>query len=107
VLYPDPLAGYPPQYARDSVPAVTAYPDGFPVPLMEGVSAGTLLGCVSGELGLRHFLESRGHTLVVTSDKCACASAAALAMRFVRFTTARADARTQGRAELRAGEGAA
>jgi formate dehydrogenase len=28
-----------------------------------------LLGCVSGELGLRKFLEDRGHTLVVTSDK--------------------------------------
>ena len=32
-------------------------------------TAGTLLGCVSGELGLRKFLEDRGHTLVVTSDK--------------------------------------
>jgi len=28
-----------------------------------------LLGCVSGELGLRKFLEDGGHTLVVTSDK--------------------------------------
>jgi formate dehydrogenase len=30
---------------------------------------GELLGCVSGELGLRPFLESQGHTLIVTSDK--------------------------------------
>jgi formate dehydrogenase len=30
---------------------------------------GELLGCVSGELGLRKFLERKGHTLVVTSDK--------------------------------------
>ena len=30
---------------------------------------GELLGSVSGELGLRQFLEERGHTLVVTSDK--------------------------------------
>merc|ERR1712166_1339273 len=30
---------------------------------------GELLGCVSGELGLRKFLEDRGHTLVVTDDK--------------------------------------
>ena len=30
---------------------------------------GELLGCVSGELGLRHFLEEAGHTFVVTSDK--------------------------------------
>ena len=28
-----------------------------------------MLGCVSGELGLRKFLEAAGHTLVVTSDK--------------------------------------
>jgi formate dehydrogenase len=27
------------------------------------------LGCVSGELGLRKFLENQGHTLLVTSDK--------------------------------------
>ena len=30
---------------------------------------GELLGCVSGELGLRKFLEENGHELVVTSDK--------------------------------------
>ena len=30
---------------------------------------GELLGSVSGELGLRRFLEGRGHRLVVTSDK--------------------------------------
>ena len=30
---------------------------------------GELLGSVSGELGLRKFLEGAGHTLVVTSDK--------------------------------------
>ena len=30
---------------------------------------GQLLGSVSGELGLRKFLEGLGHTLVVTSDK--------------------------------------
>ena len=28
-----------------------------------------LLGSVSGELGLRKYLESHGHTLIVTSDK--------------------------------------
>lgn len=28
-----------------------------------------MLGNVSGELGLRDYLESNGHTLVVTSDK--------------------------------------
>src|SRR6185436_17263312 len=30
---------------------------------------GQLLGSVSGELGLRSFLESSGHELIVTSDK--------------------------------------
>ncbi len=71
VLYPDPVAGYPPQYARDSIPEVTSYPDGFPAPSLEGSAPGTLLGCVSGALGLREWLQTRGHTLVVTSDKCA------------------------------------
>ena len=33
-----------------------------------------MLGSVSGELGLRAFLESQGHTLVVTSDKEGAAS---------------------------------
>ena len=33
------------------------------------IQPGELLGCVSGELGLRSFLENAGHTLVVTSDK--------------------------------------
>ena len=28
-----------------------------------------MLGSVSGELGLREYLESNGHTLVVTADK--------------------------------------
>eukprot|EP01129_Flabellula_baltica_P001767 TRINITY_DN11686_c0_g1_i1.p1 TRINITY_DN11686_c0_g1~~TRINITY_DN11686_c0_g1_i1.p1 ORF type:complete len:400 (-),score=73.73 TRINITY_DN11686_c0_g1_i1:30-1229(-) len=43
------------------------------VALYEGGEAGrqnpNILGCVENELGLRDFLESRGHTLVVTSDK--------------------------------------
>jgi len=41
--------------------------------LYEGGEAGkrnkNILGCVQNELGLRQFVESRGHTLVVTSDK--------------------------------------
>lgn len=71
VLYDDPLTGYPPKYARDSIPKITKYPDGQNTPTPSGVDfrPGDLLGCVSGELGLRKFLEGRGHTLVVTSDK--------------------------------------
>ncbi|MFH8982126.1 NAD-dependent formate dehydrogenase [Streptomyces varsoviensis] len=71
VLYPDPVDGFPPKYARDGIPAVTGYPDGQTTPTPEAVdfTPGELLGSVSGELGLRTFLEERGHTLVVTSDK--------------------------------------
>ena len=71
VLYPDPVGGYPPAYARDSIPVLRAYPDGQTLPTPEAIdfTPGELLGCVSGELGLRPFLEAAGHTLVVTSDK--------------------------------------
>jgi len=41
----------------------------LPTPSKTYYKPGELLGCVSGELGLRNFLESRGHKLVVTSDK--------------------------------------
>jgi len=70
-LYPDPVGGYPPKYARDDIPEITGYADGQTTPTPEGIdfTPGELLGCVSGELGLRKFLEDRGHTLVVTSDK--------------------------------------
>lgn len=71
VLYPDPAKGHPTSYARDSVPDIKAYPDGqiAPTPNAIDFTPGELLGDVSGELGLRSFLEAAGHTLVVTSDK--------------------------------------
>ncbi|VVM07032.1 NAD-dependent formate dehydrogenase [Methylacidimicrobium tartarophylax] len=71
VLYDDPVKGYPPVYARETVPAIERYPDGQTVPNPERVDfqPGELLGSVSGALGLRRFLEERGHSLVVTSDK--------------------------------------
>ncbi len=71
VLYPDPVTGYPPVYARDSIPVIHGYPGGqtLPTPSKIDFTPGELLGCVSGELGLRKFLESGGHQLVVTSDK--------------------------------------
>eukprot|EP01134_Creolimax_fragrantissima_P004936 CFRG4936T1 len=67
-LYPDPQI-YPPKYARDSIPDVglEACPSN-PWTRREFIP-GELLGSVSGELGLRKWLEARGHTLVVTSDK--------------------------------------
>jgi formate dehydrogenase len=71
VLYPDPVDGYPPKYARDDIPKITHYPDGMTTPTPSAIDfkPGELLGSVSGELGLRKFLEKAGHTLVVTSDK--------------------------------------
>src|SRR5512132_1066759 len=71
VLYDDPIDGYPPKYARDNIPKITKYPDGqtAPTPSKIDFKPGELLGSVSGELGLRKFLEDAGHTLVVTSDK--------------------------------------
>ena len=61
----------PEQYARDDLPKLDKYPDGMTLPSPKGIdfNPGELLGCVSGELGLRKFLEDAGHTLVVTSDK--------------------------------------
>jgi formate dehydrogenase len=71
VLYPDPRDGYPPKYARDSVPVIHNYPDSstLPTPSKIDFTPGELLGCVSGALGLRKFFEEGGHELVVTSDK--------------------------------------
>ncbi|KTD75134.1 NAD-dependent formate dehydrogenase [Legionella waltersii] len=71
VLYEDPLTGYPPKYARPSIPELTEYPDGqkLPSPNAINFTPGELLGSVSGELGLRTFLESSGHEFIVTNDK--------------------------------------
>ncbi|MGI5500010.1 NAD-dependent formate dehydrogenase [Lentzea sp. CA-135723] len=71
VLYDDPINGYPKTYARDGLPHLDGYPGGqtLPTPSAIDFTPGHLLGSVSGELGLRQYLESQGHTLVVTSDK--------------------------------------
>src|SRR6202163_1446034 len=71
VLYDDPVSGYPTSYPRDGLPKIEKYPDGQTLPTPKGIDfkPGTLLGSVSGNLGLRKYLESNGHTLVVTSDK--------------------------------------
>lgn len=71
VLYDDPVDGFPPQYAREDIPTIERYPNGqsTPTPNELDFEPGELLGCVSGELGLRNFLESKGHELIVTSDK--------------------------------------
>ena len=71
VLYGDPADGYPHAYARDGIPKIDSYYDGSSTPTPEAIdfTPGELLGSVSGELGLRSFLEERGHQLTVTSDK--------------------------------------
>ena len=71
ILYDDPKGGMPSKYALDSIPKLDKYPDGMTLPSPKAIdfNPGDLLGCVSGELGLRKFLEDAGHTLVVTSDK--------------------------------------
>lgn len=71
VLYDDPVSGFPPKYARDDCPQPEVYPDGQTLPTPNGIDfkPGELLGCVSGELGLRKYCEANGHELVVTSSK--------------------------------------
>jgi formate dehydrogenase len=76
VLYDDPVltGSLPP---RDSIPKIHAYPDqaGKPGQLAPNPSYSEpfqgvkLLGSVSGELGLRPYLELNGHEYVVTSEK--------------------------------------
>src|ERR1700674_3757305 len=62
---------HPKSYACADVPKIDHYPGGqtAPTPKQIDFTPGALLGCVSGELGLRKFLEGLGHTFVVTSDK--------------------------------------
>ena len=71
ILYDDPKGGMPSSYPLSELPKLEEYPDGMSLPSPKGRDfiPGELLGCVSGELGLRKYLEEAGHTLVVTSDK--------------------------------------
>lgn len=72
VLYDDPVEGYPSSYSRESIPRISRYPDGQTTPIPKrnlGRQDVKLYGSVSGELGLRDYLESLGHEYVVTSDK--------------------------------------
>ena len=70
VLYDDPK-GECQKLPLSSLPKLENILDGMTLPSPKEIdfNPGELLGCVSGELGLRKFLESNGHTLVVTSDK--------------------------------------
>ena len=65
VLYDDPVNGHPTQYTRDSIPAITHYPDGQTVPDPHSIDfqPGELLGSVTGALGLKRYLEDLGKNL--------------------------------------------
>jgi len=71
VLFPDSDTGHPRHYLRETIPEIRAYADGqtVPSPLAVDFTPGEMLGDISGELGLRAFLERGGHNFVVTSDK--------------------------------------
>jgi formate dehydrogenase len=71
VLYDDPTDGYPTGSPRDDLPVIEAYPDGQSLPTPKAIDfrPGQLLGSVTGELGLRAYLEREGHQFIVTSDK--------------------------------------
>jgi formate dehydrogenase len=71
VLHDDPVDGMPKTYARDTIPRIAGYPGGQTAPTPKNIDfkPGELLGWVSGALGVRKYLESQGHTLVVTSAK--------------------------------------
>src|ERR1700722_10924970 len=71
VLYEDPVNGFPKTYARNDIPMIDHYDNGQSAPTPEHIDfvPGHLLGSVSGELGLRKYLEGLGHTFIVTADK--------------------------------------
>ena len=71
VLYDDPKDGMPKSYPLSDLPKLEKYPDGMSLPTPKGrdFTPGQLLGCVSGELGLRKFLEGNGHEFIVTNSK--------------------------------------
>ena len=71
ILYDDPKSVMPKSYTLSDLPKLEKYPDGMTLPSPKGrdFTPGQLLGCVSGELGLRKFLESNGHELIVTNSK--------------------------------------
>jgi formate dehydrogenase len=65
VLYDDPVSGHP-NFMLRMIPKVQHYPGGqtTSTPKQIDFKPGDLLGSVSGELGLRKFVEDLGHTFV-------------------------------------------
>ena len=62
VLYDDPVDGHPTSCARDDLPKIDQYPDGqsLPTPKAIDFQPGEMLGSVSGELGLRKYVDRWG-----------------------------------------------
>jgi len=58
ILYDDPKGGMPKSYPVKELPKLEKYPDGMSLPTPKGIDfkPGELLGCVSGELGLKKFI---------------------------------------------------
>jgi formate dehydrogenase len=71
VTYPDSESGHPTKYVRDSIPEIKSYPGGVTTPTPEAISfkPGELLGDETGAFGIKSWLESLGHQVVVTTDK--------------------------------------
>src|SRR5258708_27726279 len=71
VTYPDSESGHPTKYVRDSIPEIKSYPGGVTTPTPEAISfkPGELLGEETGAFGIKSWLESLGHQVVVTKDK--------------------------------------
>jgi formate dehydrogenase len=71
VTYPDPESGHPTKYVRDSIPEIKSYPGGATTPTPKAISfkPGELLGDETGAFGIKSWLESLGHQVVVTTDK--------------------------------------
>ena len=65
VLYDDPIDGYPKSYPRDDLPKIDHYPGGQTLPTPKAIDfrPGTLLGSVTGGLGLKEISRSRSATL--------------------------------------------
>ena len=83
VLYDDPIGGMPASYPRDGLPQVDRYPDGSSLPSPQAIdfNPGELLGSVSGELGLRKFVEERGHDEITAANALSSLERVAAAAR--------------------------
>ena len=71
VLYDDPVDGYPPAYAREEIPTIERYHDGqsTPTPRRSASSPASCSAASPASWACASSSRSRGHELIVTSDK--------------------------------------